>query len=901
MSEKKSPIATAEKASIRVMDEAVEVVDESFPSKKSLPTLDERTKRVSVGNIRKTSNGDEHRSMDDIVREYGEVWEDEESFFDHVTGESRSDAELEVSEALDQRDESSRQGWFSKISSTELLMQALEEEERLSPRGIDTDYSNEFIKRIIDRLPPDADVEQVVTRVFHRDARLIELLLRVLPSKDLSTTVPFDTVFTAETFTSKLHERETIVDENGREYSSAEILKVFDEVSSGDAPITALNALPEAEGIRQAAFRVRNIATYEVQQAFGRPTIIPDVSLLRPEILSSKEPNAELSLAERKTISTFESQFGITATELESIEGWESLQDGQKQLILENLADLTVGRITEEAEEGYKDELAAEKAHKTVFGSHFLRKVWVGFRESFLSNKHLAEKEQVLAEQSRSGGLKEHGSTLRELVSEMRDRGPKAYYDEHNELVVEYARERTDMNTACKAALKRFNHVAYYEGKKVYEDTPAHSYQQLQQEKKNLSRYEAGRQKLIEEMEASGISPEDSLLYIAEADKQIAMAQFERSHPEALKTLGEIEDRNIWYAALKNSYTEGGLYAAGGYAARTVAAGLLGSIAIPVVAAGIGGWRGWKRSEALLREQDRLQREGYAVDEKTARNMINVEGKEGAVAKLQLLVKRLEEIDSIVPSDQNELIVIEAKRAKVLASLKERIIFTEDKLKLGLVNFGSNTRTNQYMLLKELSAVKIFTIDATSDAPLHTRLGHWITRKEKQLDQRRMLHQAKHVAKGALFAGSFSYLGSIIADYFSAEPAVTVAPEEVPNKPLSSGGEGLSHGSVVGGGEEQGMVEPVENELVSESVEASTVYRVRFGDTLIHFLKEHLGTISQIETMHGQDTAVENFLTKLSPEELRSVGITSGDPDVIFVGEDIDIGKLTALYQEKGG
>jgi hypothetical protein len=801
----------------------------------------------------------------------------------------------------DKHNEGSRHEWFSSIKSADDLRLALQGEQRLSPKGDNTDYSNEFIERIINRLSGKAAVEAVVAKVFHRDARLVELLLRVLAidvvegESGEKNPLTFEHIHTRTSLTDALLELDTIVDEAGKEWSGEEMKQLLDSIFNLDVPLEALAKLPEIHGIRSAAIRVYEIEIQAIFREYGQPELLHDISLLRPD---KETIQAGQLAAELKMMEAFESKFSLSAEDLATIEGWETLQSGQKQLILENLAGLTVGRIEEEAKDDYKNSIETERSQKTLFGSNFLRKAWVNVRESFLEKKHVGEWEKVNAGHFENGGLRVHKQVLTELVTKMHDRGPNAYFDAHNELVIEYAPAHEKMTAASEESLRKFNHVAYYEGKKTYESTIVDSYEELQEKKEQLSRYETARQDLMTSMEADGIPPQEVLQYMANVDKQVMLAQFERTHPDALKLLGEIEDRGTWRDALKNSFTEGGLYAAGGYITRSIATGLFGILAAPAVAASIGGFRAWKRSEAELRELDRKKRAGHTSETEGVRNMVTVAGKSGVVSKLRLLVKRLESVDQEIENKPEERARLEEERARIASSLKERIEHTEDIIKLGLVNFGANTRTNQYLLLKELAATKVFMADAESNDRLHNRLKQLVVKDEKEVAQARTWRTTKEVAKGALTAGSFSFFGVLLADFFDGTTKETApVSEKLPSVPEIETEVPVS-----------GVETPVTPEVevtTTDSVEASIVEKetgshpVAYGDTLTALLRDQVAAIADLATVQEQNSAIENFLTKLSPAELREVGVSSGNYDLLYVGEQIDMARLAELFSAK--
>ena len=96
-------------------------------------------------------------------------------------------------------------------------------------------------------------------------------------------------------------------------------------------------------------------------------------------------------------------EFGIKADELKSVEGFESLTHNQKLLLAENLKQITLGRIHNEAREHYG---------KEVKESTFLGRIWLGMSQKY----QVAKQEKISAEKMVTGGMEVHKKIIQILT-----------------------------------------------------------------------------------------------------------------------------------------------------------------------------------------------------------------------------------------------------------------------------------------------------------------------------------------------------------------------------------------------------------------------------------------------------------------------------------------------------
>lgn len=132
-------------------------------------------------------------------------------------------------------------------------------------------------------------------------------------------------------------------------------------------------------------------------------------------------------------------------------------------------------------------------------------------------------------------------------------------------------------------------------------------------------------------------------------------------------------------------------------------------------------------------------------------------------------------------------------------------------------------------------------------------------------------------------------------DVFGPDNSAPVALSQVPPVPQEmpvGGSQGWA-----GDGDAEGMPpEPPTDVPLSAEAGATTerfpLYTVQPNDALERILWQN-GVMSRAEA--------NQFWQVLSPDELRSVGVTSGHPELIRPGEEIDFNKAYALYERKFG
>ena len=79
-------------------------------------------------------------------------------------------------------------------------------------------------------------------------------------------------------------------------------------------------------------------------------------------------------------------------------------------------------------------------------------------------------------------------------------------------------------------------------------------------------------------------------------------------------------------------------------------------------------------------------------------------------------------------------------------------------------------------------------------------------------------------------------------------------------------------------------------------------HKVVKGDTLIGIMKSEIPLIEALKGTPGVDTKITHFLKTLSPEDMKRIGITSDNINLIRTGKDtINLDVLHELVNERMG
>lgn len=634
------------------------------------------------------------------------------------------------------------------------------------------------------------------------------------------------------------------------------------------------------------------------------------------EYIPKKEDRLGQSLEENEKIverkpetpeAKFDSEFNIKKEELEQVKGYNKLSGGQRMLILENLRQLAAGRIQEEALSKYKEKTAKSK---------FFGKYWQGIAKHY----QIAKLEKSTAKQILKGGMSVHGEILKQLIKGSAELGPEAEIID-GKLEIKYVSGLENLSEEDQKTVKYFNQIASKYSKTPYEwalktaDT-----NESVQFTAIKTIYEKAKKDLVELQQKRGKSKEQIFSYLSDVEGKIQMNQFFNTNPEAEEYLQNVKNKSAWKHMIANTVTEKGLYFGMGAAGRSLAVGALGWMAAPAVAGLMGGFMHRSRGKETLKEREKMARKGVKDTGAEAANFVD--------AKKEIIMKSGKKIEAGLTDKLDGLSLeiatnpMSGNLKKKLASLAERIDYTKNKLKAGLINFGDEKEriSNQYGLIQSLntanSVLEAFKT-TRKNKELRKRLNDFLERKEKKITKKQKAYLRNQFLKGAaVSAGAASlgaglrYAGEHLGWWGNATEAaqITKSPAAIQRTsetiyPIAEPPEKI----VLPQGEyvpetpeaktpffEDEALDEIPKENMAESINVSFTEEAREGDSVWKLAER------QLEKHYGGRFSELTDAQKTYAIDAVKDKIASGlkNPDLIKVGQKID---FSPVFEDKPG
>jgi len=505
-----------------------------------------------------------------------------------------------------------------------------------------------------------------------------------------------------------------------------------------------------ALGIRKKAREVLLSASVEV------PTINleEESEVHREEIDKLAEENL------RKLIEKFEKMFvGIKEEDLESVPGYSELSIGQKALVLENLYQIILGKIKEEAlARRDKEEETARRASEDK-KTGFFGLIWNGIGRSYRSATkgfRIANFEQEIALDLLKSGIDQFRDIIEKLVVGTREVGLDATFDKDGKLEVIYTFGFQPENKKEEEIVRLFNEAAhaYTNIPTEWERETASSSERKQYEDAE-KRYYNARDNMFRLLERKDMSKLEIAYEMNSIDARVRMDQLFTTHPDAEAQIQKIADVKAWKRVLKDVVTERGIYFGAGFATRTITSSLLGLIGVPLAAAGIGGFIARRRAFETLKQKQAGARRGIKDTGSTAENIIDAESSK---KKIDLLIKRIyREPD-------------EAKRAKLISQLEGRIHYTEEKIYESKMNFGAleDRLKNQLDIVQAISQASTFILahenfgDKKHRKILLQRLDALTGLHEEKINEAKKKFLKEQMIRGAIMGAGFGMAGYFV-------------------------------------------------------------------------------------------------------------------------------------------
>lgn len=539
-----------------------------------------------------------------------------------------------------------------------------------------------------------------------------------------------------------------------------------------------------------------------------------------------------------------EKNFNIKEEDLEKLEGFANLSEGQKALVLENFSQFVLGRVKEEANERTE----ASKNEKGFWG-----RAW----QNVFNKYYSAREEKATMKEFQEGGIEIHRSALENIIKQTKESGLGAELVD-GKLSILWAGSPEGLSEQQAEIVKNFNEAADKLSKIPQEWSEPNA------ESGNKKKYEEAMETFIEaKYELYNFK---KVTEVREIEYKIQVNRYLSANPEIEKALLEINDQKVWWRAFKNIFVERGSYMALGFVVRTATVSVLGLLAAPLTAAAMGGYITRKRAVDELRkkefesrrkdneikEENEQQKENRKFlrelwdknfkidesykgkldelqnkldntpdDEETSTIMQEIEKVQEKILlekkPIKLQIEKLETksnnlsrdfVDAEQTTKKLEELINKTKESLLyddkagkdklerdyLERLKTRLDFTHKKLDDGLFDFGSGEEriNRQIELLNKLSEAE--TLIASNNPKVNTelkeRLDKFLDFREEKISEAQRKHLQWQLAKGALLGAGFAIGGYAIRHFlgeiFNPNSAVVGGKGEVNPDSLSA-------------------------------------------------------------------------------------------------------------------
>jgi hypothetical protein len=407
-------------------------------------------------------------------------------------------------------------------------------------------------------------------------------------------------------------------------------------------------------------------------------------------------------------------QMGIKLEELLDKKDFLNLNIAKQKLVLDTLKQSAFYRIKAESQDAVNQKISQ---------GNIFKKGWLNFgKGNFVKRTEIAGIQNL-----KKHGLAAYGEQeFSDIIKALKDT-PDGWISSRGEVKVDYlndfenkisADDLTNKDYDIKKAIEIYeltaNLLATYTGttdnrkEAATRDNLKHNLIQTRAEiLKNLER-----------------SPkyQDAIAIFLNAEKNIRLNQFLSGDKQAGKSMDKLlrdnEDNQFKQKALafiqgygdKISYTAIGV---GGRLALTFAIGWAGT---PIIATGIGAFRGRIQAEKELKTRNELAQRGIADNSASAKNLeIAVGKKSGQASDKQINIGLAEKLDSLVEKINNllaqdkieDLSDEEEEQLQILTHrLEDRLIYTENRMNDNLVLYGdvTNRSANFMALLDSLAS-----------------------------------------------------------------------------------------------------------------------------------------------------------------------------------------------------
>ncbi|MGE5425680.1 MAG: hypothetical protein ACM3PZ_01250 [Bacillota bacterium] len=384
--------------------------------------------------------------------------------------------------------------------------------------------------------------------------------------------------------------------------------------------------------------------------------------------------------------------------------------------------------------------------------------------------------------------------------------------------------------------------------------------------------YGSARQKIVSILKAQGVNDYELAELTLKADGLVDMMQNLAANPDLEKEWNKMAKGSSYFKNLVSK--ENAQYFAAGYASKLALAGIMGAVAVPLVAAGVASLRALKRSRNELVKKDSLA----STNDRPKNDL--VEFRTASVKALQELVppefsmdpmkwvnelateeqkdKYFDHISAIKYADEkmksiakkeskdvgrkmldaNELAGRLKRDVEIMdnkyrsgtydvSALARRVRFTYDSIQNGLVSFGESTDRplNMARLIQTLQRCDRI-VRQEGDMEENQKLAEQMIAKifergQKKLSSNRRRYLAQSMAKGAFMGAAFALAGRAVSSLFD-----NIGGHSTPGTMRVPGNINLEHDAPVSetvtGNESEVLGEPAAGDVADKMADSQT-------------------------------------------------------------------------------
>ncbi len=483
---------------------------------------------------------------------------------------------------------------------------------------------------------------------------------------------------------------------------------------------------------------------------------------LPPERILTPEDIRVNAVLEEKLVS-----LNLRPWMLDRAPGFYALSGGQKLLVVENLKQLTLGRIQEEALEQYRSNSAQ---------ASWLGKIWLSFSEYYqIAKLEKEEAHRVLTERDDQRRANYHKQVLTELVRGAQA-GPEVKIGNDGKTPeVQFTPTLENLSLEQKSMLAVFNDDAnnFCRIPEKWGQKEA-TFSEKRKYNKAYREYKASRDLLLSIVGRKINSSMRAMAIVNEIDGNILLNRFLNSNPDAEEEIQKRANDSALRRSLASVFTRKGIIAGSGYIGRSAAVGILAGLAVPLsvagasaaIAAGMvtGGGLAYGFAKKSLRERDVMARKGVKDTSKESRKMYNATEMEESLSRL---------IDASHKETDPE------KKRKIMEALEIRIYGIQNYIENGRINFGDVAQrgisvtsvdkrlAHQYSLIRTLAAARVHYADMRQNVysrrSRKASLLHTLQQKGEQKNAAaRKKYFSKKIRRGAVIGAVTSAAGVLI-------------------------------------------------------------------------------------------------------------------------------------------